>query len=539
MGLLARMSTTVAPARMRAAFGDLGDDRSYMPMQWHGQLTAAGVHVSPDLALTLSAVWRAVSGICGDFSPLPCQIFEYLDEEGAKIRARRHSLAYQLRWQPNVAMTAQQFFGMTVGHMLLRGNAYWELAAGPRGFADQIMPRHPDRVRKERLPSGRPRYRLIGGGTEPGTDRFLSADEMVHVPDLLTFDGWLGASRIAYGMQSFGGMLATEQASQTFFSSGFMAGVVATHKGGELDEEELKNIHTSLSLHAAGAKNNGGILIVEEDMTIQALGVDPEKAQLLATQQNAVKHVARWFGYPGHKLEVESQTQAYAAREQANLEYVMGCLRPIAICIEQVIQKDLILDQDRYFSEFMLEALFRGDLKTQGAFYKEMIRNRVYSPNEVRRKMNENPYEGGDEYCPWNTASAADNGSKARGRNPNGGNGDGAKPVGRGQSAGVRATVLAYEAAQRIVRKEIAAVTNLAKKHANDPDGWKAGLQAFYEDHAAFVSQALKLSMPDAREYAAEHGLVLAERGVSAMEGWEHAVSAELAQWALEGNRAA
>jgi HK97 family phage portal protein len=531
MGFLQRMSTTVAPARMRAGL-DPWNDRYYdIPNGWTAALSNAGVRVNADIALTLSAVWRAVSGITGDISTLPCQILQYL-ANGGKDRARNHPLAYMLRWQPNAQQTAQQFFGMTVGHQLLRGNAYWEIVAGPRGFAQELIPRHPDRVRKERLPNGRPRYRLTAGGGDTQV-RYLTADEMVHVPDLLTFDGWLGASRIAYGTQSVGGMLGAETAAQSFFATGMTAGVVATHKGGELDEDEAKALHGSLARYASGAKNNGGILLIEEDLTIQQLGIEPEKAQLLATRQYGTKEVARWFNYPGHKLEAESQTQAYAAREQANLEYVMGCIRPICIGLEQIIQKDLILDQETFFAEFLIESLFRGDMAAQAAFFTAMIRNRVFNPNEVRLKLNANPYEGGDEYCPWNTASAADNGANGSQQNDT-------KPAGKSRGAQVsqvRASMLAYEAGQRIVRREIAAVTKLAQKHANDPDGWKSGLQAFYQDHAGFVAETLKVSMPAAREYAAEHGLALANQGVVAMDDWGHVVASELAAWALEGTR--
>lgn len=532
--LFARSSSLVRPARMRAQFGDLGDDRSFMPIQWSGQLTHAGVQVSPDLAMTLSAVWRAVSGITADISTLPCQIFRYRDD-GGKERVRNHPLAYPLRWQPNTQQTAQQFFGMVVAHQLLRGNAYVEIVPGPRGFADQLVPRHPDRVKKERLPSGRIRYRLLKS-TQYEEDRYLTEEEMMHAPDVLTFDGWLGASRIAYGMQSFGGMIAAEQASQHFFSRGMTASVVATHKGGELDEDELKNIHQSLSLYASGVKNNGGILLIEEDMTIAHLGVDPEKAQLLATRQNSVKDVSRWFGYPGHKLETDGQTQAYAAREQANLEYVVGTIRPIVVNNEQAIQKDLILDKEEYFDEFLMDALFRGDLKSQADYYAKAIQFGWMNRNEVRLRSNLNPEEGLDRFLePENMRDSDPEAERQRQLQ----SGEEPKPVGRGQSAGVRATLLAYEAGQRIVRREIAAVTKLARQHANDPDAWKAGLQSFYEDHAGFVSETLKVSILSAREYAAKHGLALTQHGVKALEGWENTVSAELAVWALDGDRAA
>ncbi len=536
MGLLQRMSTTVAPARMRADADPFADQyNGYVPPGWYGVLSQAGVRVNADLAMTLSSVWRVVSGMVSDLSTLPCQVFRRL-EDGGKQRVRTHALSYLLRWQPNAFQTAQQFFGMMLAHQLLRGNAYVEIVPGARGFADQLLPRHPDRVRKERLPNGRIRYRLINGNID-GADRFLTSDEMMHAPDILTLDGWLGASRIDYATQSIGGMLAAESAAQHFFSRGMTASMVVTLKGqggtGERDEAELKNIHTSLSMYASGVKNNGGILILEEDMGIANLGVDPEKAQLLATRQHGTKEVARWFGYPGHKLETDGQTQAYAAREQANLEYVIGTVRPILINWEQTIQKDLILEKDDFFTEFLIDALFRGDLKSQADYYKAAIQFGWMNRNEVRLRSNLNPAAGLDRFLePENMRDADPSVARRRQQQE-------ARSVGRGQSAGVRAALLAYETGQRIVRKEIAAVTKLAKQHANDPDAWKAGLQTFYQDHAAFVAETLHVALPEAREYAAEHGLALAKQGVVVMEGWEHVVAHELAAWALEGDRAA
>jgi HK97 family phage portal protein len=533
--LFRRSSSIVRSARMRSGAWDPTDDRWYIGAPWLGQMTASGQRVSPELALTVSAIWRATFGIMGDVSTLPCQVFRYLDD-GGKERTRTHPLAYPLRWQPNQEQTAQQFFGMTVGHQLLRGNAYWEIVAGLRGFADQLVPRHPDRVQKERSPSGRPLYRLIRGNSD-GTDRILSSDEMVHVPDLLTFDGWLGASRIAYGMNSIGGMLGAEHASQTFFSTGMTAGVVATHKGGELDPEELKNIHSSLQLYA-GSKNQGGVLIIEEDLAIQKLGIEPEKAQLLATRQHSVKDVARWFGYPGHKLESDGQTQAYAAREQANLEYVIGCIRPILIGLEQIVQKDLILDKDAYFVEFLMDALFRGDLKSQAEYYAKAIQFGWMNRNEVRLRSNLNPAEGLDRFLEPENMRDADPEVAAANREDRD-RSQQAKRIGQGQSAGVRASLLAYEAGLRIVRKEKAAVTKAAEKFAKDGAGWSAWLREFYADHAGFVASTLKVPLKQAREYAAEHGTVLEQQGVKAMEDWEPTVATELAVWALEGVKAA
>lgn len=541
MGFLASVSSVASPGRLRAA-DESGDPfarlyTGYVPAEWYGQLSRAGVRVSPELALTLSAVWCAVTTIADDIATQPCHIFRYRDD-GGKDRVRRFERGlgldpYKLRWQPNVWQTAKEFWGLLIGHLLLRGNGYAEIVEGPSGFADQLVPLHPDRVKPRRLPSGRVRYRLIRGNAD-GSDRYLTQDQVFHIREL-SGDGVLGMSRISYGLQSLGASLAQEYYTQRFFKQGATASVAVINKSGhELDDEPAADLHANIAKYLTGAENAGGVLYLDADMDIKALGIEPEKAQLLGARDFSVRDVARWFKMPAHKLEAAVQSQAYAAREQANLEYVIGCLRPIDIGIEQTIQRDLIVQKEDYFAEFLLDALLRGDTKARAEYYEKAIRNRWMRPSEVRMRENMNPDPQLDalserDFQPGQT------GSRRRGRD--------SEPAARRDLAlPVRAMLLAHDTALRIVRKEKDAIAKGARKHASDGEGWAQFLRTFYADHAGFVAHTLRLSPDAAREYCAEHGTALeqAPNGIEVMADWEHTETAALVElWAQEGSKAA
>ena len=83
------------------------------------------------------------------------------------------------------------------------------------------------------------------------------------------------------------------------------------------------------------------------------------------------------------------------------------CIRPWLVRIEQSINKTLLTkkEQGRYFAEFKLDALLRGDTATRYQAYASAITNRWMSPNEVRALENMNPREGGDTYENPNTSS--------------------------------------------------------------------------------------------------------------------------------------
>src|ERR1051325_8708837 len=235
MGFLARTSTVVSSGRVRAQVGADPFAKmyaGYYPPTWGWQFAEAGIQMSPELALTLSAMFKGIYMIANDIATMPCQIFRYLDDEGSKERARNHPLQYVLRWRPNSVQTAKEFWAMMLGHFILRGNAYAEIIPGPRGFADQLVIRHPDRVTPERISDEdaplRIRYRLDRFGRPP---RYLTQDEMFVLRDFSS-DPLQGQSRIAYAMRSLSTAITQERFTNTFFRKGATGGMVVTMKGG-------------------------------------------------------------------------------------------------------------------------------------------------------------------------------------------------------------------------------------------------------------------------------------------------------------------
>ena len=538
MGWLTRISTVAPPAR-RAQWGGPDDDRWYVPSAWVGAMSAAGVRVSPDAVLAgLSAVYCAVTSIADDIGSLSCEFFKRRADGGRDYVLAGDPgigvLVELLGFQPNDWQTPKEFWSMLAGHVLLRGTAYAEKLYRPGGpYIDSLLPRHPDRVTPKRLPTGRLVFaiRRPDGSTDTRTQ-----DEMFVLRGDMSLDGMTGISPAVYGAQALGTAIAAEQFAANFFRQGASVSKAIVHKGGELGEDEKKDLHASLSLYMSGRDNAGGFLILEDDMEIKDLAFDPEKAQLLQTRERGIKEVARLWKFPAHKLEAEQQTQAYAAREQANLEYVMTCLRPKIVGIEQSIGRDLILQPQKYFAKFRLKDLFRGDMKTLAAYYKEAIRNRWMTPNEVRVEQDLNPIAGGDELCPWNTTTAAIDGAEG-GRMAHE-----ARAIGSGRTAraALRSTLIVHDNAVRVLRRERAAVEKLAKKHASDADGWAAGLRDFYADHATFISQTMRISIVQARAIAASHGGDLEAHGVVVMDdSWERTHAEDLAALALEDGVAA
>lgn len=540
MGFLQRVSSVVRPSRVRADAQNYtsaffaGDD---MPDAWVASLSAAGVNVTPELAMTLSAMYCGVTTIAYDLATLPAFTYKYRDDGGKdRIRGRTADymrggiadLAYMLQWAPNDYQTATEYFGGQVAQFLLRGKAYAEIVDGPNSFLAQLLPRHPDRVFPERLPSGRLRYKLIEPNGQP---RYLTQDEMHVVRDIST-DPITRMSRISYGANALGTALAAERAAGKFFKSGMTAAVVATYKG-DMEDEDEQALHSSITRYAAGVENTFGLLLVPDDVTIDNLGVEPEKAQMMQAREWTVFEVARQLRISPRKLMVRSAGAGYASAYQDAIDHVVSCIRPLAHTFEQAIQRDLILAKDTYFVKFDLRELMRGDPQQLGEFIEKAVKNRAMRPSEIRTLLLDlNPDEALDKL------SESDNQPGKASAAPT------APPSPATARAQLKGMLALHDNAVRCLRRERAAVEKLAKKHSNDVDGWKQGLRSFEADQAQFVATVMRMPLSIARGYCAQHGSEFEAKGIvviadEAGESWERVEADELAALALDADVAA
>jgi len=345
---------------------------------------------------------------------------------------------------------------------------------------------------------------------------------------------------MAYAAQSISSGLALDRAAAGLFKTGFTSSMLATYSGPPKDEDEEAQLHSSISRFSSGIDNAFGVLLLNDDVKVQPLAIDMEKAQMKDAREFIIREVARWFGMPAHKLQAIMATESYASVEVKELSYVIGTLRPIAVNIEQSIQRDLILAKDTYFVEFLLEALLRGDLAARSGYYEKAIKNRWMRPSEARLKENMNPDPELDDlsegdYRPGSSSSttaAGDSGGRRE-----------AHRLSQGRASGVplRTSLLVYDTALRVLRRERAAVEKIAKKHPSDVDQWKAELQAFYADHATFMANTLRLPATVAQACAHQHRTQLEAQGVVWMqhELWERQEGEDLAALTLDDAHAA
>lgn len=531
MGFLHSTAAT-APVRMQAESALAAHTKAFFAGD-DLVTSALGYDVSPELALTLSYVYCAVDTISADFGTATCQMFEDLGNDGRRrvpySAPGIGSLARQLRWQPNSWQTAKAFWSTIAWQYLLRPAAYAELIyrPGSPGFVDQLVPRHPDRVRQEVLPRGI-RFKIFEPG---GTSRYVTQDEMFVVRNTSS-DGLNALSRMQYGSQALASALTLQHFTTNYFKKGVTASLLGTYKGAAMEDEDEAALHKSISRYMSGVENAGGLLLVPEDIDVKALGVSAKDAELLGLKNASGRDVARMFKMPPSWLGIEN-AQSYASQVQDSENYKNRCQLPLAVEVEQAVQRDLILAYDRYFIKFNLDYLTRGNLLERMQAYEIGIRSRILRPSDARVREDMSPDEDLDRLSESDYRPGTAGGQQSTEK----------KALALSRS-GLKGVLALHDNAVRCLRRERSALAKLATKHANSAEGWQDGVREFYADHAGYVAQQMRLSIEDARMYAAQHGAQFESHGMTLIDGeaaghWEREEAEELVALALNYAEAA
>ncbi len=372
--------------------------------RWYGDpgaMSFAGRRVTPDLAMQFSAVYAAVHLLAKTVASLPLRMYRRDPSTGKSFEAPEHPLNELLEYQPNDWQTAWDFKAMLQLHLGLRGNAYAEIIAGPRGFADRLEPIHPDRVSVERLTDRTLRYTV---SDESGTRRLLQ-DEMMHLRTGIA-PGLVGIGPIAYARQTVGLALATEEHGARLFSNGARpSGVITVPKG--WSDEAFARFKEDWRRTYNGLSNSGGTPILEEGAKFEAISLTAEDAQFLATRQHQIEEICRWFDVPPVMLHHMTKTTSWGTGVEAiMLAFVRNNLRPWLSCWTQAVRRDLILAPNFYEARFDVEELQRGDSKAQAEFFGRLVLNGILTRNEARDALGYNPLDGLDQPLMPNTGTS-------------------------------------------------------------------------------------------------------------------------------------
>jgi HK97 family phage portal protein len=496
--------------------------------QNHGYDSAAGMSVSPETAMRLSAVYACIRVRSETLASSPLIIWKQL-ADGGRVRAPEHPLFSVLHGGPNIWQTSLEWIEMMQAHLDLRGNAFSHILPGPRGAVDQLIPLHPDLVQVFRLPNGKLKYQVRSRFT--AEIDWYTMDEMLHLRGLSS-DGLVGLSPVAVQRDTIGNALGMQDYQGRQLANDTATRVWMSHPAKFKDDEAREKFRESYQ-KAQTQANRGKVPVLESGMQLHQLGLSNEDAQFLQSMLASREEICSIFRMPPHKIAILARSTNNNIEHQG-IEFVQDCMEPIARRWERRINLDLVdpinealgAEPGEYFAEFDMSKLERGALKDRYDAYAVGRNGGWLNPDRICQFEGMNPIgkeNGGDKY--WRPANMVEVGTivlqagsteqpdpelPPGKKNPDQEQqepGDAPSPSGGDEEAAVERRALrtfAAEAAGRVVRREVRALESKLKRAASIQQ-FQEQAAAFYETHTGLVAETMMIPGKEALAYVAEN----------------------------------
>ena len=345
--------------------------------------TQSSAFVDYNTSLTVNAVWACVSLISDTVSALPVDTY-----------IRRDGIAYPYRpkpaWvsKPDVAMPSVAFWQQTMISLLIDGNAFVRMFRDGSGEIVNMVVLNPLNVQVSRNALGQKFYTSTVEG-----NKVLSGDEMLHISGSILMPGeFRGKSPIDTLRENIGLAISLESFAARFFGQGTTQNGVIEYPGA-LTSEQASALSKSFDQQHKGYRKAHKTGILSGGATFKPTMVANDQAQMLDSRRLAVEDVARAYRVPTDMIGLNNGGQSYNSIEQKQIAFVTHTLRPWLAKLEDAFSTLL---PDTAFLAFSTDDLLRGDYATRIEGYSKLLQNGVLSTNEVRRKENMRPIDGGD-----------------------------------------------------------------------------------------------------------------------------------------------
>ena len=207
-----------------------------------------------------------------------------------------------------------------------------------------------------------------------------------------TKDGVKGKGILEQGLDTFTLAIFQNEYNNNVFRRGALPlGVLETDS--KLTEPAAKRLRESWNRTYSGSENSGKTVILEEGLKYKAISLSPNDLALDSSKESTDEDICNLFGVP---YSLVLGKKGYGDAEQDNLHFLKYCLSPILKCIEEQLDRSLLLEEEKengYYFRFDITELLR---MTESETYKalgEGMKTGIVSINEARARVDLPPVE--------------------------------------------------------------------------------------------------------------------------------------------------
>lgn len=362
--------------------------------------THSGKNISFDVALESPAILAGTKIIAEDMGTLPFLVYRRSKDRDTTQKLYAHRLWRVLHDLVNPEVSASEFVEALTAHAILTGNGYAEIQTFASGV--YLWPWQPQDVRIDRNKKGALFYLHNEGGTEKPYPR----EKVFHLRGF-TLNGTKGDELLKRARHSIGLTLAADEYAQRYFANDATPGVVLFRDATAAGVPKPVGPDSVSAIKEAWKRWHQGLHMAHEPAVLQdgfkpmLLTPNAQEAQLLEARKYQVLEACRLLRLPPYKLaDLDRAIQANI--EQQSIDYIQFSLSPWQRRWRDAVYRCLLTEderlEDRIYAEHLTEALQRGDFQTQSEGFRVLLEKGVYSINDVRRLLNLNPIDGGDEH---------------------------------------------------------------------------------------------------------------------------------------------
>lgn len=344
-----------------------------------------GDRVTPEVAMR-TGVWMACARIVAEtVASLPLHLYRKIDDHSNE-RASNHPLYRVLSKRPNSWQTRYEWVEQMCLHMGFFGASYQLKVRGARGFIEELHPLDPSGIEIQQESDKRLTYIY----REPNTGRQVvyRDDQVMRIP-WLCFDGVTPAKPTDLGKDAIGLARSLEQYAATFYRNNAQPGVVL-HTEQALPREVREQLREQWNNRHRGPSKAGEVAVLSNGLKVDTVSATNQESQLAELWLQALLAVCRVWRMPPHMVqELGRATWGNLSSEMVSFEKFT--IAPWLRRIEGAIERDILVDEDDLYAEFLVEGLLRSDITTRYQAYEVALRNGWMTVEEVRRRENLGP----------------------------------------------------------------------------------------------------------------------------------------------------
>lgn len=374
-----------------------------LPSQSLGSWSYSGRRITAEKAVGLPAMLRGIRFLAEAIAGLPLIVYRGdPTNPGLKAEVVETSPQYgMLHLEPNTLQTPFDFKAYIVASMIGHGGAYMlksKVRKRPGGMQLVGMyPLNPSRVKPEMNKAGDELIFKVRVKPNDAQTVEMTREDLIYIPGFLFKEPYIGTSPVLTTANAVGAALAAEEFAARFYDNDATpAGVIEFPDGA--NTQKAKDTREVWEDRHRSAKNAHRVGVLFGGAKYTQVGVDASRAQIIDAQRWNVEVVANILGLPVWTLGGPDPNPR-STPEQRNTELLQFGLVPWLVRIEQALAKDDDLFPDKgLVPHFVAEGLLRAEMMARYEAYLKGRQAGWLSVNDIRRKENEPPIEGGDIY---------------------------------------------------------------------------------------------------------------------------------------------